>query len=212
MNKFDGKLRIILGFPRQGKTSFALTLLPTPHLFVCPGPSNPKVRSYPWVPDTDAGLEIVEQGWYEDSEGIKRDISKVDFALYCLHGNPRLFEVLKSSKRAYCLDEVGNICKDWDLKEAFKCWYREIGWRDGGLEVWATTQRAIADIPPGAYTAAREIYWVGPCKSKRIQSLLYENTSLDLEEEEFNEKLRNLKKYNWANPNVSESVLKVLEY
>lgn len=197
MPEFDGKLTLVLGYPRQGKTSFMLTQLEQPHILVCTGVSNPTIRKYPHVPDTDAGLQYA------------LDHPTETFAIRCMHANEKLFKVLVDSRRTVVLDEVGNICCTYDLKKSFEKWYREVGWKDGGLRAWATTQRAKADVPPGAYVAAREIYWVGPCKSRAIATLLYDNTSLDMPEEEFFLKLWNLKKYQWDKPNVAESVFKI---
>jgi len=209
---FDGRLRFVTGLPRSGKTSFTLSRMARddgrPYTFVCTGPSNPSVVAMPWVPDTDEGLQMV----WDNPKGITDDkgVFHASFSIRCLHANPQLFEVLENPNRTYCLDEVGNICSTYELKESLKKWAREVGWKNGGLDAWATSQRPTADVPPGVYVAAREIYWVGPCKSNTVAKVLYEHRTADWTEEEFSLKLATLQKFDFKLPNMwPKSVLQI---
>lgn len=203
LKQFDGKLRFALGLPRTGKTSFVIPRISGPHLWVAPGPSNPSIVPYPYVDDTDEGLQYI------------LDNPVKTLALYTKHGNPNIFEVMKSRRRTYVLDEIGNICYNYDLKKRFEMWARQVGWMDGGLEAWCTTQRPSADVPPAVYIAAREIYWIGPLKDQRTAQLLFDNRSVDMDFKDFYERLQVMEKYNWQKPfdkdNLSRSVFKIKE-
>ena len=193
-NGFDGCLTVITGWPRQGKTSFAIPLLKKPHVIACAGASNETLQKYSWVPDTDKGLKYVS------------DHPTETLAIRCMHANPNLFKVLCDPAREVMLDEVGNICCTYQLKEAFVKYAREVGWKNGGLNVTATTQRPKSDIPPAVYDAARKIYWVGPCRSRTITNLLYDRTSLIMSEEEFELMLFSRVPFKYDKPNPKEAV------
>ena len=196
--KFEGRLTFVVGFPRQGKTSSVLAEMPEPFLFACREVSNPTVKKLAWVPDTNSGLDYV------------REHPLKTMAIRCYWQNPRLLEVMRDHRRAYCLDEIANLFSDPGMKKDLLAYAKEVGYIDEGLQVWATTQRAGFDVWPGIYAAARRIKWVGVLFDPTTISLLYaHNTNPEMTRERMADILENLVPYKWNLKNVSASILTV---
>lgn len=197
MPNFDGKLHLVLGLPRQGKTSYALHLARKPFLFLCTGLSNQTVQQMDYVPDTREGLEFVQE-------------TPGTLVVWCKTGNRDIFEYLQTSERDIILDEIGNLLYCKQLQDSFVTWQREIGWKDGGQRVFATTHRPSADIPPVVYTNARQISWVGPWHNREKARDLYNNVEgFDIDFETFFTGLNGLESLDWRMTNLEKAVMKV---
>lgn len=194
---YNGLMTFVGGFPRIGKTSLVLDEVPHPFLFLCTDVSNPSVKKLNFVEDDEEGIQYA------------LDHPTETMAVRCYHHSERIFELMNDHRRALVLDEIGNLFSAHRMRQRLLEWAREVGYRDGGLQVWATSQRAAADVWPGVYTASRRIKWVGPLHSDEAIRTLFSHRSYDMDIKEFRAKLSNLKPYSWQRKNVKESVLVV---
>lgn len=191
---FDGRLTFVGGFSGQGKTSSVLAELPDPFLFVCTDVSNPTVKKLPWVEDSDAGLQYV------------LDNPLKTMAVRCYNGNPDILSVCRDHRRAVCLDEIGNLFHSGPMMNELLDYAREVRYKDGGVNVWATSQRPACDVRPGIYFAARRIKWVGPLFDEKALKVLFSHRSANLNWKAFQNDIGNLESYCWHEPNVSKSI------
>ncbi len=193
---FNGRLRLVLGLPGSGKTSYALAQLPAHCVVVAPGPTNPSIEEFDYVEDDETGLSFI------------RDNPSHSLALFVTHGNPELFDAIsKHTQRAILLDDISMFTDTPELKKAFISWLTGLRWR--GINAWATTQRARAEVPPKVYTASREIYYVGPNLSQEEVQIIYGQRSVNLTYEDFYARINALQVYDWKRKNVRDSVFQI---
>lgn len=192
---FNGRLRLVLGIPGSGKTTFALHQVKKPFLFVAPGPTNEAVYGMDYVEDTKEGLAIV------------RENPRATMGLYVTQGNPDLFNAISTPDRTIILDDISMFTETPELKKALVVWCTGVRWK--GLQAWATTQRAKAEVPPKVFTAAKDIYNVGPNVDEGEVAILFERRSVNMDFQAFYQKVNSLVPYHWKRRNVAESVFQI---
>ncbi|MGH7738571.1 MAG: hypothetical protein ACREL1_00345 [bacterium] len=170
--------------------------VPEPFLFFCTDVSNPTVKGLSYVEDHPEDLK-----WLQENPLVTRVVR-------CTNHNPDILEICKDHRRAYVFDEIGNLF-DLATMKKLVAYMREVGYKDEGLQVWATSQRAAADVWPAVYVACRRIRWVGPLHDEKAIRTLFSHRSEDLDYQTFKKNLANLKKFDWKNPNWAESILTV---
>jgi hypothetical protein len=194
---YKGRLTYVGGFSEAGKTTSVLDEVPRPFLFFCTDVSNPAVKRLRWVEDSD-----------EDLEKVKADPFGT-YAVRCYNHNPRILEYCRDHRRAYVLDEIANLFFEPGRMKTLLMYAREVRYIDGGLQVWATSQRPAKDVWPGIYFAAHRIKWVGPLFDDAAIKTLFSHRNSNMVLDEFRVKLANLKPYSWKTKNAQESILVV---
>jgi hypothetical protein len=213
----DGRLELVLGDPGAGKDSFIYWQIQNrPFVLVQTAPNNGTMDNMAYVYDSDKNIERAYKmvdATYRPEGYIFDDHAYYHFAVFFrknqYEANPKLWPFME-----YCptlwLGDVNYWCADWHRGKRFELFIRDIRGRD--QLVYGSTHRSKADLPPVVFQYARKIYWVGPFTDDKPQLMtLYGKKSAGLfgSVEEFEDKIRNLEKFDYANPNPDRSVLTI---
>lgn len=191
-------LSLYLGLGKSRKTTLALEDAGEEFVTVASEVTHPYIETLPYLEDSTKMFM---------AKARKADKEEKSFLILMLEDNPEVFEFLIETNKTILLDDAAFLNAEPELKHPLKKFIRHI--RHRKKRVLVTTHRAVDDLPPIAYFYATRIHQIGPLFDKGESQILFKRRTVNIDFEEFYQKLKGMEIYDNTRKNYAESVFTI---